>query len=130
MRQTFTKDERLTRKYLIGLLYKEGSSFFIHPFRVTWLIREISSPQPVQVLIAIPKQNYKKSVARNLLKRRIREAYRKNKYILYEVLERRHLVMILGITYVAKEIVSSTVVHEKIILLLRRLKEENAETAG
>jgi ribonuclease P protein component len=130
LRQTFSKDERLTRKYLIGLLYKEGSSFFIHPFRVSWLIQEIPSPKPVQILIAIPKQNYKKSVERNLLKRRIREAYRKNKYILYDVLEPRHLTMILAITYAAKEIVSSAVVHEKIILLLQRLKEENAETAG
>lgn len=130
MHHTFTKDERLTRKNLIGFLFNKGTSFFIYPFRVTWLIYEIPSSHPVQILIAVPRQNWKKAIDRNLLKRRIREGYRKNKNILYEELSSRHLTMILGITYAAKEIVSSTVIHEKIILLLQRLKEENAETAG
>ena len=130
MRQTFTKDERLTRDNLIGLLFNEGFSFFIHPFRVTWLIHEIPSAKPAQILITVPKQNFRKAVDRNLLKRRIREAYRKNKHILYDMLNVKHLTMILGITYAAKEIVPSPVIHEKIILLLQRLKEENAETAG
>lgn len=35
--------------------------------------------QPVRVLISVPKRNFRKAVDRNLIRRRIREAYRKNK---------------------------------------------------
>ena len=33
-------------------------------------------------MISVPKRNFKKAVMRNLLKRRIREAYRNNKHLL------------------------------------------------
>lgn len=130
MQQTFSKDERLTRKHLIDLLFKDGTSFFMHPFRVTWLVHEIPSSKPAQLLIAVPKQNFRKAVDRNRVKRLIREGYRKNKHILYDFLAERGITLIIGITYTAKEIVQYQVIHEKINLLLQRLNKENAETAG
>jgi ribonuclease P protein component len=130
LRHTFTKDERLTRASLIELLFRDGTSFFVHPFRITWLIHEIPSVYPAQLLVAVPKQNFRKATDRNRIRRMIREGYRRNKFILYDILTERRLTMILGITYSAKEIVSSQVIHEKINILLQRLMKENAETAG
>jgi len=50
------------------------------PLRVVY--RVISSDEslpPLRVLISVPKRNFKKAVDRNLIRRRIKEAWRKNK---------------------------------------------------
>jgi len=41
--------------------------------------------EPVRVLVSVPKRNFKKAVDRNLIRRRIKEAWRKNKLPLKEV---------------------------------------------
>ena len=75
---TFKKSERLCSKKLIKELFNRGSSFYLYPFKV--LVLENESPNKShQVLFSVPKRNFKKAVDRNLLKRRIREAYRLNK---------------------------------------------------
>ena len=130
MNQTFTKDERLSKKILISKLFEEGEKRFSYPFRVTILKFPIPTNYPVQLLISVPKSLFRKAVDRNRIKRLIREAYRKNKYLLYESLAERHEQMMICIQYTPKEILSYQLIHEKIIVLLQRLKDENAEVTG
>jgi ribonuclease P protein component len=125
MRQTFRKDERLHKKSLIKNLFENGDSFFIYPFRVTRIKEAFDSPYPVQLLISVPKSLHSRAVRRNLLKRRIREAYRKNKEELYTNLTERHEKLIVCITYSSKEILPFSLIQDKIILLLQRLKDGN-----
>jgi len=130
MRQTFRKDERLRKKILIAKLFQEGSSFFVYPFRVTWIPAAVPGKNPAQVLISVPKQVMRKAVNRNKLKRRMREAYRKNKNILYEFLRENQGSLILCLTYTSKEILPYDLLQEKIIVLLQRLRIEYAKGTG
>jgi ribonuclease P protein component len=130
MNQTFTKDERLSKKILISKLFEEGEKRYSYPFRVTILKCTIPTNYPVQLLISVPKCLFRKAVERNRLKRLIREAYRKNKHLLYESLEERQRQMMICIQYASKEILSYQLIQEKIIVLLQRLKDENAEIPG
>ena len=129
MRQTFGKDERLHKKILIKKLFTEGVSFFVYPFRVTTLQTDLSV-LPIQILISVPKQSFKNAVDRNLLKRRIREAYRKNKQVLYKSLQEKHIKILVCFTYTAKVILPFSVIQDKIIILLQRLMEGNGKTPG
>ena len=127
MNQTFTKDERLSSKLLIKMLFDKGKKLNFFPFRITLLKYPIPSKSPVQLLISVPRSLFRNAVDRNRIKRLIREAYRKNKNLLYEALEESHVQMLICFQYTPKEILSYQIIQEKIILLLQRLKEENEE---
>lgn len=86
IRETFTKSERLCSRKAIAGLFEEGKSFFSYPYQVIWTPSPSDIPFPAQVTISVSKRGFKLAVTRNLIRRRIREAYRKNKQILYDAL--------------------------------------------
>jgi len=120
---TFTRSERLKSKKLLGGLFKGGNSYVAYPMRVVW------SPLPadhepaniqVQVAFSVPKRNFKTAVARNLLKRRIREAYRLHKHELYEKLATEDERIALMLLYVAKETLSFAEIEAGVVKMIRK----------
>ncbi len=128
--QSFKKEERLSSQKIIEKLFSGGKRFNAFPVAVVWLQTELKTEAPVQVLISVSRKKFKRAVDRNLVKRRVREAYRKNKYKLYKMLEERNVQMALGLIYVGNEILSYKEVEEKIILVLQRLQKEYEKTSG
>ena len=122
--QKFRKDERLCSQKLIDDLFLRGNSFYKFPFRLVWLPSDKNTIYPAQIAISVRKKQFKRAVDRNRIKRRIREAYRKNKSELYTELERLNLRIAFMIIYTAPEIMEYTEIEGKIILILKRLKED------
>ena len=122
---TFTKEERLCNKKLIDQLYHNGSSFLCYPFKVSWLPTNDTQPFPAQVMFSVAKKRYKRAVDRNLLKRRIREAYRLHKQQnLYSLLSETDKKIILSIGYIGKEIADYDLIEKKMLKLLAQLSEQ------
>lgn len=125
VRQTFRKDERLCRLKLISALFEEGNSFYTPLFRVVWKISDEESVYPAQIAVSVPKKNLRAAVSRNLIKRRIREAYRKNKEALYNSLVKNDLRIILMVIYRKNEITDyfkiEKSVNELITILCKHL---------
>ena len=120
---TFKKEERLCNKKLLDELFHKGSSFLLYPFRVSWLPSDHLPDVPVQVVINVPKRRFKKAVDRNLLKRRIREAYRLSKSeILYPFLRERGKKIVLSINYVGKEISEYPFIEKKLKATIEKFK--------
>ncbi|MES2397178.1 MAG: ribonuclease P protein component, partial [Bacteroidota bacterium] len=90
--QTFTKAERLSSKIEIDSLFGTGKSFNSAPFKVIWLEKAVGDT-PVKTVISIPKRLFKRAVDRNRLKRLTREAYRKNKHLLYDDLGNKKILL-------------------------------------
>lgn len=125
-KHTFTKGERLCSKRLIADLFHNGSSFFIYPFRITF--RPVDrADYPVQVLFSVPKRRFPRAVQRNLLKRRMREAFRLQKgEILYPGLENQPFGLTLAIQYVASETLDYPFLFERMGDVLVKLQHESA----
>lgn len=78
---------------------------------------------PVMVAFSVSSRNFKRAVDRNLLKRRMRESYRKNKHILYESVKKYDHTLQLFFIYNKSEILSYTEVENSIIQILGKLKD-------
>jgi len=122
--QTFKKKGRLSSKKVIDRLFLKGKSFTISPFRVVWFEGEPKINSPAQVLISVSKKQFKRAVDRNLLKRRTREAYRKNKAPFCDFLNNKSKRCVFALLYISGEIMKYEEIEEKIILILNRLQRE------
>lgn len=120
---TFRKKERLCSKKIIGNLFRDGNSFALFPFRIYWQITTSEQLSPARIAISIPKKKFKKAVDRNLIKRRIKEAYRKNKQNLYFDLKRKNLNIAFILIYLAHDLMTYPELEEKMILTLQKLME-------
>lgn len=114
---TFKKVERLSSKKDIQELFKNGSSFYLYPFKVITLASTNSLVH--QVLFTVPKRNFKKAVDRNLLKRRMREAYRLHKHLL----PTEPQVLSIAYIYTSKEIVDYASIAKPLEQSLSRIKK-------
>lgn len=121
---TFRREERLRSKKAIDRLFADGSRFYIEPFQVVRDAEPFESDFPVRILISIPKKKIRRAVTRNLLKRRIREAYRQHKHLFCESLKRDNRQCTLALVYTAAVVMDYKAIEEKIILILKRLQRE------
>ncbi len=128
MNQTFKKYERLNSKTTISELYQSGKHINAYPIKIVWKKDQFDDPATVKVVLSVPKRRFKKAVVRNRIKRLLKEAYRKNKTELINELNKRELNISMFVIYHGKEIPNYKEVEEKIILLLRRLIQNTANT--
>jgi ribonuclease P protein component len=108
-RFTFKKEERLCSKKQIEKLFSEGTSFLIYPLKVIYTNIDFNEPVNAKAAFAVSKKLFKKAVKRNLVKRRIREAYRLNKHILAE---RKSAQTAIIFIYVGKEILDFAAIEK------------------
>ena len=122
--QTFLKNERLCGQTTIDNLFENGNSIKDSLFRLVWNTEEFDHKIIAQTVIVVPKKNIKNATNRNVLKRRIREAFRIYKSDLYTKIKSKQQQLALAIIYQEQEILSYKVIEEKIKLILDRLTEE------
>ena len=112
---TFTKQERLNKEKLIKELFDKGSSFYLFPFKV-FVMNNPDEAYPFhQVLLSVSKRNFKKAVDRNLIKRRMREAYRQNKNVIPASKK-----LLIAYIYSAKEILTFAQIQERLVKTFNR----------
>jgi len=90
---SFQKAERLCSKKIIDKLFAQGKSVFVFPVKMVYLEIQLPSKYPVQAAFSVGKRNFKRAVQRNLIKRRMREAYRLNKPKFYDGITEKQIAV-------------------------------------
>jgi ribonuclease P protein component len=130
LRNTFRKAEHLCSRNLITTVFEKGQAFYYFPFKAIWMDTQFPISVPAQLLPAVPKRFMRKAWQRNLMKRHIREAYRKNKTPFYSILQDKQKQCALAIVFTGKKIISAQETEAAIILILRRLTDEYEKIVG
>ena len=120
----FPKKQKLCGEKVIERLFANGKSISEKPFRAIWNFEKNNDQVFVKSLIVVSKKRLKLAVDRNVLKRRIKEAYRLQKKQLECFLESTNQQLNLAIIYQEEEILDYKTLEEKINLLLSRLIKE------
>jgi ribonuclease P protein component len=117
-RYTFSKNERLCLKKRIDSLFSSGRWLRSEHLRLVYLVGDEQLEAPAQIIFSIPKKLHRRAVKRNLLKRRLREAYRLNKPKFYANLGNSSGKLLLGIVYSSAEIADYKTLQTELSFLL------------
>ena len=121
--------EHLKSKRVIEQVYANGASVTSFPLRAVF----IEQPQEIQeptaaILINVAKKRFRHAVDRNLVKRRIREAYRTSKHPFIEALENNGKKMAVAIIYVDNKHNSTAFIRKKMARLLESILTKGGTT--
>ncbi len=123
-RHTLSKNERLSWKRYIDLLFAEGKSFIAFPLRVVYLAVDNGPEAPVSMLVSVSKKKFKRAVKRNHIKRQVREAYRVRKSELAGYGPGQPKKLLVAFLYIDKEIHSFGEMEKAMTKAMRLLREK------
>lgn len=120
----FPKSEHLCGEKRIARLFTEGEAFIAYPLRVVYLLEAQKDDECVSVLVSAPKKRFKRAVKRNLLKRRMREAYRLNKQELTERVGLKNLQLHIAFNYVSNDLLEFEKIEKKMKQAIQKIIEK------
>ncbi len=125
-RSSFPKKERMVSRLEIETLFGGARTHSVvsHPLRLVYMLKERQQgDMPVRLLVSVSKRHFKHAVDRNRVKRQLREAYRKNKQLLYSALPDDRQLKI-ACVWLSDKHERSARIEEVLVQLVKRIVEK------
>lgn len=120
-RETFNKSERLCSVKVISGLFENGNIFYNSLFKIVWAYSPAAMTFPAQIAFSVSKRGFKLAVTRNLIKRRLREVWRKNKKTLYEHLASENIQIVLVVILRGNKVPEYLIIEKSIKEVINKL---------
>jgi len=122
-RHTLSKNERLKSLKSIRALFEQGDKFKVSPLVVYHQIQNTTEPDPfpLKMGVSVGAKYFKKAVDRNLMKRRIREAFRQQKLPLQEKISKHNQSINVFFVFAHAQLVEYQVIWDAMSVALERL---------
>jgi len=124
---SLSRGERLKSVVKTQKLFLKGKSFKIFPFHVYYRLSNNTEVFKNQFVISVGKHFFKHAVDRNRMKRLVREAYRKNKQLVYLLSEEKNVFFNVGFVYKSSSKLDYVEIEKLVIQALNMLKEKMLE---
>ncbi|MDD2294068.1 MAG: ribonuclease P protein component [Bacteroidales bacterium] len=118
------KVEIINLKKDIDNLLESGEVIFRYPLKV--YLKRGNGEALNRVMFSVSKRNFKRAVKRNLLKRRLREAYRLNKAILTSDTVKTDILFI----YIGKEVHEYSLISKAMCGVLEAINKGNQKNSN
>lgn len=120
---SFPKSEHLCHKNTFDELFEKGKTIHGNGLRIVWLAKDAIAGS-LQVAVSVSKRNFKRAVHRNVLKRRLREAFRLHAQPLRTQLTGNNISVFFIMIYTRKDIKEYREIEENVIHSLSKLEHE------
>lgn len=124
MDQSFGKEYKLCSKILIDKLFQEGKRYRNFPFSIAYLQGDFEFSAPFQILISVPKRQFKKAHDRNYIKRCIREILRKNKELITNHQQTDNNKIVFSVVYNFNQVITFVEMEQKLVQALKMLSSK------
>ncbi len=125
---SFHRTEKLKSRKSIGVLFESGHSVSSFPLKALWLERNAENDIPVRAGFTVSKRNFKRAVDRNLLKRRMREAYRLHKSHLISLCISRGVNLDIMFIYISGSKETYQTIENALIRIIERIPDKKEKT--
>ncbi len=125
-RLSFPKKERMVSRLEIEKLFGGFGAHSVvrYPVRMVYALEERQQGDvPVRLLVSVSKRHFKHAVDRNRVKRQLREAYRKNKQLLYSAIPDDRQLKI-ACVWLSDHHEQSAVIESDFVQLVKRIVEK------
>lgn len=123
-KQSIKKKERLKSRDTILTLFTLNQQIKLYPFKLVWLSDAETQAPELKIGVSVAKRQHKTAVARNRIKRLMREALRKNKSLVCSKIHERNLKVAFMLIYIGNNVIPHYEMEHKIKHVLIRLADK------
>jgi ribonuclease P protein component len=121
----FRNSDRLKRRKVIEAIFASGQGVRAFPIQLIWTTAQRQGPGHIQAGFTAPRRKFKRAVDRNLIKRRMREAYRLNKHLIPEGIITENEQIVVMCIYMSGDILAFDSIQKGMIKALLRLTKKH-----